>query len=780
MKKRLKLAILPIVIASALHPTIGFTQEESTPEIEEEQKTVGIEVIIVSATKRAESVQDIPLSVTAFSQTQLDMKGAANIAGIQESTPNLNFTAQSAGQNASRITLRGIGTETLVGGGDPGVALHIDGVYVGRNSAAAGDVFDVERLEVLRGPQGTLYGRNSTGGSINIVTKKPTFENEGYVDFTVGNYNERRVRAVANVPLTENLSSRVSILSHSHDGYIDNLYEYGRDSNDKDSHSGRLQLLYETDSGNEYLFRGYYSKMGGAGPGSVFLGEDIDTTNGYPAGYLVGINSDPAGAPVIADAYGLGRTITGDAIKDRPTDLHQVRKDTPEFVDMLIQGLDFEANINLSDSVLLKSITSYQTNDNEILVDADNSELAIETRYRNNMASQYSQELNFISQTDDPFQWILGAYFYHEELTERFQTTTPAGLVPIDTALPPGAVPGGGGIGQLRIAGHEVDSVALFAQLSYEITDKLSVTGGVRYTRDEKEQFREIGGSVDITNNLQFMTGAVGPLPPDSGQASFSEVSYRFSTDYKLTDDSLLFASYARGYKSGGFDFNGGQLTDASELVPYEPEYVNAIEIGTKNRLFDNTVILNITAFHYDYEDLQVFRLTGFGPLTDNAAQSTIQGLEIEVKYEPTENFKIDASLGYLDATYGEYTIDIPPTDFAGKTLNYAPEYTGNIGAEYVVPLEDAYLTARVDWSYRDDTYFDRANTELDTQEAYSLVNARLRYDTDEFYIDLWVRNLADKDYVTGQLINPPFACGCRTINIGAPRTFGLTFGARY
>jgi iron complex outermembrane receptor protein len=244
MKKRFKLAALPLLVASALHPTISYAQDKTPSEKPEVEESKGIEVIMVTATKRSESLQDIPLSVTSFSQAELDMKGASNLAGIQESTPNLNFSVQSAGQNVARVTLRGIGTETLVGGGDPGVALHIDGIYVGRNSAAAGDVFDVERLEVLKGPQGTLYGRNATGGSVNIVTKRPTFEQEGWVDFTVGNYNERRIRAVINKPLNDNLSSRISIFSQSHDGYIENLYTNGRDSDDKDSQGARLQLLY--------------------------------------------------------------------------------------------------------------------------------------------------------------------------------------------------------------------------------------------------------------------------------------------------------------------------------------------------------------------------------------------------------------------------------------------------------------------------------------------------------------------------------------------------------
>lgn len=770
MNKQFRMLLLAGASALILESAAAFAQ---------------IDEIIVTATKRAESLQDVPLSVTAFSQEDLDIKGATNLKGIQQSTPNLNFTIASGDQNSARVTLRGIGTETLVGGGDPGVALHIDGIYVGRNSASAGDVFDVERLEVLRGPQGTLYGRNATGGSINIISKRPTRELEGYADFTYGNYNELRVRGVVNVPLTEKLSSRIAVFSESHDGYIENLYENGRDNDDKNTQGGRLQLLYEADSGNEFLIRGYYSKSSGAGPGSKFLGTDINTANGYPGDYLIGVASGavggpPAGAPILADAYGLGTTVTGASVLDLPTDLHQVRKNAPEFVNALIKGADFEANINVFTNTLLKSISSYQTNDNEILIDADNSELSLETRRRNNQASQFSQEFNLISQTDDPLQWILGAYYYHEELTERFDVVTPPGTIPVTVALPPGAVLGGGGFSLIRIADHEVDSYALFGQGSYEITDKLSVTGGLRHTWDEKTQSRSIGGAVDITNNVQFLTGDIGYLAADTGSTSFAAFTYRVSADYKLTDSNLLFASYARGYKSGGFDFNGGAIDGADEQVPYNPEYVNAIEIGSKNKFWDDKALLNLTVFHYDYKDLQVFRLTDFGPLTDNAAQSTIWGIEAEGKFEPTDSFSLDGSIGYLDATYDEYTIDIPPTDFSGNQLNYAPKWTTHVGAEYRMPVGENKLIARLDWSYRSDIFFDRANTAVDTQEAYSLINGRLRYDAEIYYVDLWGRNLGDTDYVTGQIINPPFTCGCRTVNVGAPRTYGVTVGARF
>ena len=430
--------------------------------------------------------------------------------------------------------------------------------------------------------------------------------------------------------------------------------------------------------------------------------------------------------------------------------------------------------------MLLRSITSYQENDNEILVDADGSELPIETRQRLNEAKQFSQELNLISQNDSAFQWLLGAYFYHEELTETFRTTTPAGLLPTTVPLPPGATPGGGGVGQLRIADHEVDSYALFAQASYELTDQLSVTGGVRYTWDEKTQSREIGGLVGLSNNIQFMTGAIGPFGPDSGSVDFSELTYRLSLDYAVSESSLLFASYARGYKSGGFDFNGGQIVGGATQIPYEPEFVNAIEVGSKSKFLDNRLLVNLTAFHYDYEDLQVFRLTAFGPLTDNAAQSTISGAEAEVQFVVSEAFSLDAAVGFLDATYDQYTIDIPPTDFSGNTLNYAPEWTAHLGLEYNASLGDKNLITRVDWAYRSDTYFDRANTEFDTQDAYSLLNARIRLDEEFWYFDVFARNVTDEQYVTGQLINPPFSCGCRTVNVGAPRTYGVALGVRF
>ncbi|WP_114520796.1 TonB-dependent receptor [Altererythrobacter sp. ZODW24] len=787
MTYRIRLALLAGVCTLPIIAAPAHAQDAAQGDSDSSAAQSDRNVIIVTANKRDENLQDVPISITAFSQEELDKRGVSGLAGIQEATPNLNFSVQSAGQNVARVTLRGVGTETLVGGGDPGVALHIDGVYVGRNSAAAGDIFDVERVEVLRGPQGTLYGRNATGGSVNIITQKPVFDLTGFADVSYGNYNSFRVRGVVNVPLSDTVAARVTGFSDSHDGYTENLFEAGRDNNDKNTFGGRLQLLWEPSDGMEFLLRGYLQKNTGAGPGSRYLGDDINTANGYPGGYLIGISDGsgpPAGAPIVADAFNLATTTNGNGVLDRPTGFREIRKDAPEFVDTVMKGIDFEASVDLSDSILLRSTSSYQTNDNEILVDADNSELPLEIRQRDNSAEQFSQEFNLISQGESAFQWILGAYYYHEELTETFSTVTPPGLVPLATPLPPGAVPGGGGVAQLRITNHTADSYALFGQVSYDITDRLNFTAGLRHTWDDKIQDRETGGNVDLTNNFRFMGGgATGPLAPDRGEVSFSEFTYRASLSYEVADDHLLFASYSRGYKTGGFDFNGGRIDTNGEQLAYNPEFVKAYEIGSKNEFLDGALRFNVTGFYYDYTDLQVFRLTGDGPLTDNAAESTIWGVEVESSLEVTDGLTLQANIGYLDATYDDYVVERPPpaVNFAGNRLNYAPEWTVFLAAEYAHKLNNgADLVARLDWAYRSKTFFDRANTDLDTQEGYGLINARVRYDAESWFVDVFGRNLGDVEYVTGQLINPPFACGCRTVNVGNPRTYGATFGVRF
>jgi iron complex outermembrane receptor protein len=738
----------------------------SVAAVAQESRSSALEEIVVTAERRAQSLQDIPLSITAFSQDDMELRNATDLRALQKFTPNLEFNNESGGQNNSRITLRGIGTETLVGGGDQGVALHVDGVYVGRNSAAAQSVFDVERLEVLRGPQGTLYGRNAVGGSINIVTKNPTDEFMASADVTAGNYARTRIRGILNVPFSDAVAGRFSILREERDGYLENLHPGGRDNDDADTLGLRGKLRWTLNDA-EVILGAFYNKYEGTGRGSRYLGTDTDFQfRPGMVGISDGSSGPPAGAPVVGPAKA--------AALPMPTDLHQIRKDSPEFIDQTQQGVDLTVTWPLSDSVELKSITAFQQNDNSTLVDADNTEIRVEERARKNDAEQWSQEFNLVSTGDTALDWILGAFIYHEELTEDFFTIGYPGNVDPSVPLPGGQQPGGNGVSQNPLATHETDSFAVFGQATYHVSESLRLTAGLRYTKDEKEQSRTGSGIVDFVNNFRFNGGgAQGPAPDESVADDWTNVSGKLSIDYDVSDSSMLYASYSQGFKSGGIPFNG-------VMIPYEPEEVDAYEVGSKNQFLDDRLRLNLVAFYYDYQDLQVFRLTGDGPRAENAAQSTVKGLEAEFQAIVTDSFSVDGSIGKLDATYDEYTIPRPPTDFSGNTVNHAPEYTANLGAQYNAPIGNGELTVRADYSRRGDTYFDRANGPLDLQEAYGIFSLNVRYDATNWYVALYGKNLGDEDYVTGQLINPPFNCGCRTVGVGEPRTYGVVFGMEW
>lgn len=768
----MRLSLTPLLtLAAGTLATIGVGASAQ----DDANQILQLEEVIVTAEKREQSVQSIPLAVTAFSQADMDLRDATDMRVLQNFTPNLEFNNESGGQNNSRVTLRGIGTETLVGGGDPGVALHVDGIYVGRNSAAAQSVFDVERLEVLRGPQGTLYGRNATGGSINIITSKAMDEFEASADVTVGNYNRTRVRGIVNIPLSDNVYSRFSILKEDRDGYLENTFSGGRDNDDKDTLSIRGQLLWDLDDDNEIILRAFHTKNEGTGAGSRYLGEDTDYqfTN-----YLIGISDGsvgpPAGVPIVGPLF--TQPATGNPALPQSRNFHEISKNADEFVDMEHQGVDLTVEWNLSSHVKLRSITSYQTIDNASLVDADNTELSIEERARDNQAKQQSQEFNLLSTSDDALVWILGAFYFHEEIDEDFSILTPGGLLDPSIMLPGGQLPGGNGVGQTPTAAHEADSYAFFGQATYSFSDSLRVTAGLRYSVDEKEQSRVNAVIVDQVTGFQLGGGGVvGPSSLETVEDDWSSTTGKLSIDYDLNDDSLLYATYSTGYKAGGIPFNG-------VMEPYEPEQVDAFEVGSKNEFLDNRLRLNLAAFYYDYQDLQVFRLTADGPRAENAAQSTVWGLEAEFQALITENLRIDGSAGYLEAEYDEYLVERPPpgADFSGNTLNHAPENMYNLGVQYDRDLSRGALTARVDYVRRGDSYFDRANTDFDLQEAYGLISANIRYEQDSWFVALYGKNLGDEEYVTGQIINPPFNCGCRTVGVGEPRTYGVTVGMSF
>lgn len=757
-----------------------------------------LQEVVVTATKRAEPLEDVPQAITAITSADLDKRGITDVKELDAGAPNLDIGTASEDSNAVRITLRGVGQGSLDGASDPGVALHVDGVYLGRNSALIGDLIDVDHIEVLRGPQGTLYGRNAPGGAINIITARPTATPDFFGDVTYGNYNEERLRATANVPLTDSLESRVSVFSDTHNGYLRNLYPDSRNPDDKDSHGGRGQLLYTDHNGDTFLLHLYGEQIGGVGPGVRFSPKDPSLANGWSglgfAGLPVGVQVGVAPTGVLGVLWGNPYTNprTGAPAPNPSPDLFTVDEDAHQFLDQLLKGSDLTMIFPVGNWSSLKSISAWETDNSNILFDADGGPEPIETIQRLEDARQFSQEFNWSSTSPGPWKWLLGAFFYHEQINESLLVGQQPGVLSLTapeyivvpgptglTAVPYTGPPGGDGYLMNQTGDDDTLSYALFGQATAPIWGPLSLTAGYRYTWDREKQNNYGTGFVDDTTGINSQTGTTTPAPPAHSAVGYGDWGAHVALTYQLAPDSLLYASWGRGYKAGGFDFNGASVNNAR--VPYLPEHLNAYEVGSKSELLNHRMVLNVAAFYYKYDDLQTFELTLEGPRTENAANATSKGAELEFDYLITRALQLDASYGYLYARYSRF-VGCDIGNCSGNFLNYAPKGTLHLGPLYTFFLPgNAQLQLRLNYSYKSAYYMDEANTYADQQSGYSLWDAGVRWTRSDgkIYVDLYGKNLGNQGYVTSELIGPPFACGCRQINVGDPRTFGITVGAR-
>jgi iron complex outermembrane receptor protein len=775
-------------IGAADTPTNGSSPKSNASDSPELQE------IVVTATKFKEPLQSVPLAVTAITSEKLDKLGVVDVKQLDALAPNLDIGTASTDSNAVRVTLRGVGQGTLDGASDPGVALHVDGVYLGRASALTQDLMDVDRVEVLRGPQGTLYGRNAPGGAINIITIQPGPTESYTTDVTVGNYNEERVRASANIPLTDNLFSRVAVFSDTHDGYMQNSYPDSRNPDDKDAHGGRAQLLFTDDGGNSYLLRVYGERMAGVGPGVRRLGTDTGNASGWPSYVQVGLQPG-TGATVYGDPYLYPRT--GAAAAPVSSNLLQVDENANQSLDQLLKGSDFTMVFKIGDWSTLKSLTAWESDNSNIVLDSDGSSVAIETIQRAEFARQFSQEFDWSSAGDGPWKWILGGFFWHEQINEALVVQQAPGVLALSAPLytqpgPPGSpfVPytptggfaaGGDGYYMNQTGTDDSLSSALFGQTTFPIIGPLSLTAGYRYTWDSLTQNNTGGGFYDVTDGW-YQNGTQAPSPPVHTSVSYGNWGSHVSLDLAVTKDNLLYMSWGRGYKAGGIDFNGASVNGAR--IPYLPEFLNAYEVGSKNEFLDHRLRLNLAAFYYDYDDLQTFELTTVGPRTENAANATVRGAELEWAWLALKSLEFDGSYGYLDARYNNFTLTTPvPANYDGNYLNYAPKGTLRFGVEYTTPAwSGSSLSWRADYLYKSAYYMDEANTVYDLQKGYPMVNARARWtrENGKLYVEFWGKNLNNAQYVTSEEIGPPFACGCRNINVGDPRTYGLGVGFKF
>lgn len=768
-----KMKLLVAAISGTLLPaTASFVQ------------AAALEEVIVTAQKRTESLQDTPIAITAFTARDLQNKGLDNISQIASFTPNMTFdttAAISGSSSAAVVFLRGVGQTNFQVTNDPGVGTYIDGVYMSSSIGGVMDIIDVERIEVLRGPQGTLFGRNTIGGAINITSVPPSNEAGGSAEMTMGNYNRVNVRASMDIPLTDNLLSKWSVGTKSADGYMkvksqtratessngnfsDGLNRNNTDLGDDGEAAARISFLYTPTDDLSISLSADMSKIREASAASSLVG--VQAPDEGSLGVLTGLYNT-FDAPNI-DVPGLGTGILYDErwVSDNPES--ETFKTGPNGTDVDVFGVSGTVKWSLNDSLILKSITAYRETDAEFNRDPDGSPLQFAHTYNDYEHEQFSQEFQFLGDVDDgAIQWIAGLYYFEETATDSLV----APLAPFYGTV-------------VLDADVENDSFAIFGQSTWNLlSDRMSVTLGARYTKDTRDmmpdfRFDLLAGGVGV--GLGYPDEEGNPtniiIPNEKVSDTFEEITTRFAIDYAWTDELLTYFSYSEGYKSGGF--NSRTLAARPEALSFEPETLKTYEIGAKWQGFDDTLRLNAAMFYSDYEDIGVTVIENIAPGTQTGGAAEIKGVELELVAVPTDNLQINWALGYLDTKYvelAELTEGVAPISQIPEdaVLVNSPELTSTLAIEYTIPLDTGELVVRADWTFTDEVYNDDYNSEILKAPSNNIYNAQIAYEKEEWQFTLWGKNLSDERFVTGGDTN--FIIGFLEANFNEPRTYGVT-----
>ena len=723
-----------------------------------------VDEIVVTAQKKQESIQEVPISVVAVTGEALLKTGAPNLASVAELAPNvvIDDAVTLGGSSASTsIYIRGVGQSDFLTTTDPGVGLYLDGVYISRSVGSLLDVADVERVEVLRGPQGTLYGKNTIGGAINVVTSQPADEFAALGRVTFGTDNRQDILARVDLPLSDVITSQVTIGSLKQDGYVDRPLA-GDALGEKDKFILRGKVRIEPSDTFSVNLAGDYTKSDETGgpatlldtfqlcPAGVFAPFCDGTVEAGPPGQVFFFNNVP---PITAAAGGIPEVsqFNDSFLPDTPF-LSQGTFQSVSELELWGVSATLDWNTTFAD---IKSITAYRTYDTFFTRDADHSPFDIYHTTADVQHSQFSQEFQFSGDfAESGLSWLGGLYYLEESADDDSQLilaslTIQSGGTDIDTT-----------------------SKAIYGQVTYDVTEDLSLTGGIRYTEEDKDYLptQFIAFSNPALVPPQPPTGAV-TIPAVNNEVSFDQTTYRATADYQVTDDILLYGSFSTGFKSGGFVQRNQAPRD---LLPiFEPEDVTVFEGGFKSKLFDNRLLLNGAVFNTDYDNIQVrvIEVSGFAPITANAAAAKITGFELEFEGAVTEGLTLSGGLGHLDARYTEIGADLADITLDSSFVN-TPEWSYNLSAVQDFNLPTGTLSGRVDWSHQSEVYNDAENTPVLRQDAVDLVNVSVNYRHEPAQGLQWgltggIRNLTDEVYLVSGNANRSLGSFVGTFNRG-------------
>ena len=686
------------------------------------------DVLVITARKKEESLQDAPLAVSAKTGAQLERAGIDSFDQVLNIIPNAGQSGGIAGSIQGLVSIRGISTLVRFVGLETGVGFYVDGVYMGRPENFNQDLIDIERVEVLRGPQGALFGKNTIAGAINIITKTPGDEVDGVLEAQYGNFNHIRLRGHVSGPLVEDvLSASLSAGYVNRDGYVDHISGLG-DLETADLATFRGKLRFTPTENAEFI-----------------LSADGLIDRGDPVFFEVADNA-----------------FIADPSEDTP---FTTNNEFPNFLDRDIWGVSLTGDIDIGAGTLT-TVVGYRDSEWLASVDDDKTLIEVFPDLFSQDSEVFSAELRYAGVIGERFDYILGAYYYNQESTGVGDFA----LGEVLTGFPGVRAP------ILLNSSVDSESIALFFNANYAITDRLALEVGGRWVSESKDAVHDQDDFSGLFGSTDFARSRT--------DKDFSPTA---SLSYDVSDNATAYFRFAQGFKSAGF--NVDFVTAGVSNLEVAPEFATSYEVGVKSNLFDNLLTANLAGFYTNYEDLQLSQIVGAGVSLTNAAEATIYGFEAELAAALGEYIDLNASVGYLDATYDDFS-NCPPPGAAnpafitptcdGNVLNLAPEWTAAMGAQFTYPVGGiGEFVARADWNYRSRVFFEPQNDPRLSGASRNLLDVRAGIVSDHWEVFGWAKNLTDEVYVN--FADDRSAIGINlTQAFGAPRTYGVTLRLKY
>ncbi len=745
----------------------------SAPAFAQEAETGGIQDIVVTAQKKAENLQDVPISVSAVGGDQLASMNVTTLQALQGTVPNVMIDNFANTPNNAVFTIRGIGVIEPDPYAGNTVSIVVDGVPQFFSMGALLDMYDVDRVEILRGPQGTLFGANTTGGVVNVVTSRPTGEFGGYVKAMYGNWNRFDVNAGIEVPLAPDLATlKLAGVHTERKGWVTNVYD-GSDMGSKNIDAIRGQLYLTPTDHLKITLQGEYVAARNGAP-VVVNGGQTGEGNAVPAGTF----DNGALLPMYASPC----ATVGERCH-APDKYYSGNNEVPDTSNMTTKF--FVGTIEYDDTAIgnLTSITGYKKFSLFEYTDQDGTARTNNSTRRQTHGWQFSQELRSDFKVNDTVSGVAGV-FYMKTHFDHYQ------MYHLDFAVP--------GLDQFNMQDQGTESFSSFLQTYAQLSDKLKLSAGIRYTHDKIDA----RSTLDYGMYAPALTDPSWAIIPDvpaigqvsrdlrdephdldvGGKKSWDNIGWKIGLDYTIDTGKLLYASWARGFKSGGYTGRIGVAADGD--TPYNPEKVDTFEVGFKADFLDRRLRTNFAMFYTNYRDMQVAQIY-FDSETNvqgnrilNAAKSEIKGFELEVQALPTDGLTLRGSVAYLDTKYKQFLYFDPVsgdyTDLKGAALQNAPKYAATLGANYAYNFgNDSKIVADVSWAYTAKKYYTAIlNTPRSTVQPTYLVDALLTYHApgDKFEIGLWGKNLLDKRYISTVYDSPGYM---GLVGYAPPRQFG-------